>query len=266
MWSTKHKSQVAKHTLHSFKLFFAIILFVINLFFSTSLFFTMVALTLGVLFSSLAASAVAAPAEKRDACTFSGASGAAAAMKAQSSCATMTLSSLAVPAGTTLDLSKLAAGTTVIFEGTTTFGYKEWAGPLLSIGGSKITVKGASGSVLDGQGALYWDGKGSNGGKTKPKFLAAHSLTSSSITGITIKNPPVQVVSINSCNGLTITSMTIDASAGDKGSMGHNTDGFDIGSSTNVIIDGAKVYNQDDCVAINSGTVSIPCILRTTPG
>ena len=39
--------------------------------------------------------------------------------------------------------------------------------------------------------------------------------------------------------------------------QGHNTDGFDIGSSSNVIIDGAKVYNQDDCVAVNSGTVSI---------
>lgn len=49
--------------------------------------------------------------------------------------------------------------------------------------------------------------------------------------------------------------MTIDNSAGD--SQGKNTDGFDIGSSTNVVIDGANVYNQDDCVAINSGTVSL---------
>lgn len=50
--------------------------------------------------------------------------------------------------------------------------------------------------------------------------------------------------------------MTIDDSAGDTGSLGHNTDGFDIGTSSNVMIDGAKVYNQDDCVAVNSGTVS----------
>lgn len=49
--------------------------------------------------------------------------------------------------------------------------------------------------------------------------------------------------------------MTIDNSAGDSGG-GHNTDGFDIGSSSNVVISGAKVYNQDDCVAVNSGTVS----------
>ena len=85
------------------------------------------------------------------------------------------------------------------------------------------------------------------------RFFAAHSLKSSSITNLHIKNTPVHVVSINSCDGLTITGMTIDNSAGDsKG--GHNTDGFDIGSSNNIVIDGAKVYNQDDCVAINSGT------------
>jgi polygalacturonase len=47
--------------------------------------------------------------------------------------------------------------------------------------------------------------------------------------------------------------MTIDDSAGDT-QGGHNTDAFDIGSSSNIIISGAKVYNQDDCVAVNSGT------------
>lgn len=60
-------------------------------------------------------------------------------------------------------------------------------------------------------------------------------------------------MSIDGADGLTITGMTIDDSAGDT-QGGHNTDGFDIGESNNVIIKGAKVYNQDDCVAINSGT------------
>lgn len=142
----------------------------------------------------------------------------------------------------------------VIFEGTTTWGYKEWSGPLLQIEGNHITVQGASGAVLNPDGARWWDGEGSNGGKTKPKFFAAHSLTSSTITNLNIKNTPVQAVSINGANGLTINGMTIDNSAGDSGG-GHNTDGFDIGSSSNVVISGAKVYNQDDCVAINSGTV-----------
>ncbi|GFG08384.1 probable endopolygalacturonase NFIA_008150 [Aspergillus udagawae] len=191
--------------------------------------------------------------EKRASCTFSGATGAASAMAAQKTCSTIVLSNVAVPAGTTLDLSDLADGTTVIFEGQTTWGYKEWSGPLLQISGNNIKVQGASGATLNPDGARWWDGQGGNGGKTKPKFFAAHDLTSSSITNLHILNTPVQAVSINGCNGLNITDMTIDDSAGDT-QGGHNTDGFDIGSSSNVVITGAKVYNQDDCVAVNSGT------------
>ncbi|KAF2029564.1 glycoside hydrolase [Setomelanomma holmii] len=226
----------------------------------------MVALTLSILLASLSATALAAPApeitpapkaaiaKRAASCTFSGSTGAASASKSATACATIVLNNVAVPSGTTLDLSKLADDTTVIFQGTTTWGYKEWAGPLLSIGGNKITVQGASGSVLNGDGARWWDGEGGNGGKTKPKFFYAHDLTDSTITNLNIKNTPVQAVSIGGCNGLTITGMTIDDSAGDTDSLGHNTDGFDIGTSSNVVIDGAKVYNQDDCVAVNSGT------------
>lgn len=32
---------------------------------------------------------------------------------------------------------------------------------------------------------------------------------------------------------------------------GHNTDAFDVGSSTGVYISGANVKNQDDCLAIS---------------
>jgi polygalacturonase len=227
----------------------------------------MVAVTLSLLLS-LAASAAAAPApqitaapqaqvaKRAASCTFSGSNGAAEAAKSAKSCATMVLSNVAVPSGKPLDLSKLADDTTVIFEGETTFGYAEWKGPLIDIRGNGITVKGGKGHVLNGDGKRWWDGNGGNSGIDKPKFFAAHNLKDSTITGINIKNTPVQAVSVNGCDGLTITDMTIDDSDGDK-EGGHNTDGFDIGSSNNIIIDGAKVYNQDDCVAVNSGTVCI---------
>ncbi|KAI8626013.1 glycoside hydrolase family 28 protein [Xylariaceae sp. FL1651] len=218
----------------------------------------LVALAAGAL-SSPIADPVAAPVvtpgpslEKRASCTFSGSAGAASASKSQASCATIVLSNVAVPSGTTLDLSNLNDGTHVVFEGTTTWGYKEWDGPLLQIKGNDITITGASGSVLDPEGSRWWDGKGDSG-KTKPKFFYAHDLTSSTITNLNIKNTPVQAVSINGCNGLTVTGVTIDNSAGDSAG-GKNTDGFDIGSSSSVTISGAKVYNQDDCVAVNSGT------------
>jgi polygalacturonase len=216
----------------------------------------------GLIAAALAATAMATPTpmmkaedvmKRASSCTFSGSTGAAEAMKQQASCSTITLKDLAVPAGTTLDLTKIKDNTKIIFEGETTFGYKEWKGPLLSIAGTGITVEGASGSTLNGLGEKYWDTKGSNGGKTKPKFFAAHKMYHSHINNISIKNSPVQVVSINGCDDLTINKMTIDNSAGDS-QGGHNTDGFDIGESNNIHINGAKVYNQDDCVAINSGT------------
>ncbi|KAJ9143053.1 putative Extracellular polygalacturonase [Pleurostoma richardsiae] len=191
-------------------------------------------------------------AKRATTCTFSGSLGYSSASKSKTSCSTIVLSALSVPSGVTLDLTSLKTGTTVIFEGETTFGYKEWSGPLVAVSGTSITVKGASGSSLNGNGASYWDGKGSNGGKTKPKFFQAHSLTTSTIENLNIVNAPVQVFSINTVQTLNLIDITIDNSAG--ASLGANTDGFDIGSSDGVTITGAKVYNQDDCVAINSGT------------
>jgi galacturan 1,4-alpha-galacturonidase len=141
---------------------------------------------------------------------------------------------------------------------------------LIAVSGTKITVSGASGRLIDADGAKWWDGKGSNGGKTKPKvstmnaalatpqltiqFFYAHSMKQSMIKGLNAKNTPVQGFSINSSTDLTLDSIIIDNSAGDVTNGGHNTDAFDVGSSSGITIMDAKVKNQDDCLAVNSGT------------
>ncbi|GKT44846.1 endopolygalacturonase 1 [Colletotrichum spaethianum] len=199
---------------------------------------------------ALAASAIAAPLDARAGCTFTDA---ASAIKGKASCTTIVLNNIVVPAGTTLDMTGLKAGTHVTFQGKTTFGYKEWEGPLISFSGSNILIDGASGSSIDCQGQRWWDGKGGNGGKTKPKFFYAHSLKNSNIKNLNVLNTPVQAFSINSATNLGVYGINLDNSLGDsKG--GHNTDAFDVGSSTGVYISGAVVKNQDDCLAINSGT------------
>lgn len=192
----------------------------------------------------------------QDGCTFTD-SDTASASKA--SCTSIVLKDITVPAGETLDLTDLADGTTVTFEGTTTFEYEEWEGPLISFSGTGLTVTGASGHVIDGNGAKWWDGEGSNGGVTKPKFFYAHKMIDSTISNLNIQNYPVQCFSVNGAENLYITDVTIDNSAGDElnsdgDALGHNTDAFDVGSSTGVYISGATVNNQDDCLAINSGT------------
>ncbi|KAL1310627.1 hypothetical protein AAFC00_000898 [Neodothiora populina] len=216
------------------------------------------ALPLAVLASAGASLVAAAPTNQlteRASCTFTTAD---AAKSGKASCSTITLNNIKVPAGETLDLTKLKAGTKVIFEGTTSFAYKEWEGPLISVSGSNIEVSGASGHVINAGGASWWDGKGTNGGKKKPKFFYAHSMKGGSIKGLNVKDTPVQGFSINSSNDLTVSGITIDNKDGDKESggkaLGHNTDAFDVGSSTGIHISDVTIYNQDDCLAINSGT------------
>jgi galacturan 1,4-alpha-galacturonidase len=73
-------------------------------------------------------------------------------------------------------------------------------------------------------------------------------------TGLNFKNAPVQLMSINNAETLAVTDITFDNTAGDGTGGSHNTDAFDIGSSTGVTITGAVIKNQDDCLAIDSGT------------
>ncbi|GFN14399.1 hypothetical protein AtubIFM56815_005576 [Aspergillus tubingensis] len=187
-------------------------------------------------------------AKKASTCTFTSASEASESI---SSCSDVVLSGIEVPAGETLDLSDAADGSTITFEGTTSFGYKEWKGPLIRFGGKDLTVTMADGAVIDGDGSRWWDSKGTNGGKTKPKFMYIHDVEDSTFKGINVKNTPVQAISVQATN-VHLNDFTIDNSDGDDNG-GHNTDGFDISESTGVYISGATVKNQDDCIAINSG-------------
>ncbi|CRK45096.1 hypothetical protein BN1723_016466 [Verticillium longisporum] len=174
---------------------------------------TNVILALGALASTAAANPLPAKFEviesRATACTFTNTADLA---KSKKTCDSITLNNIAVPAGTTLDLSSLKSGAHVVFQGKTTFGYEEWEGPLIQISGEKITVEGASGHIIDADGARWWDGKGGNGGKTKPKLLAVKGLNNSIVKGLNFKDQP------------------------------------------NILISGAIVKNQDDCLAINSGT------------
>jgi polygalacturonase len=169
-------------------------------------------------------------------CTFSGSLGYSSASKSKSSCSTIILDALTVPGGVTLNMMDLPDDTTVIFEGETSFEYAEWDGPLFAVSGTNVKVAGTSNgnSILNGNGASYWDGKGGSGGVTKPKFFQAHDLTDSLIETLTILNPPVQAFSINGASNLELAYITVDASAGS--SLGKNTDAFDIGSSDTVLI------------------------------
>ncbi|KAF6211523.1 hypothetical protein GE061_012036 [Apolygus lucorum] len=165
------------------------------------------------------------------------------------------IKNLLVPAGKTLDLTGLQSNTVIEFTGRVTFGYQEWEGTLIELKGKNITVLGKPGHLLDGEGRRWWDGKGGNGGKKKPKFIQV-SLVDSTVTGLHIKNSPRHCFMIKSSENLRVQNTTIDIKDGAKHG-GHNTDGFGVSSSRNVTISNSEVYNQDDCFATTSGSDTI---------
>jgi polygalacturonase len=116
--------------------------------------------------------------------------------------------------------------------------------------------------VIDGNGAAYWDGEGSNGGTDKPDhFFVVKDVENGKITNLNIQNWPTHCFYISGAAGLTVSGLTLDNSAGDDPNdasgddpAAHNTDGFDISGSDTVTLDSITVYNQDDCVAVTSGS------------
>jgi polygalacturonase len=87
---------------------------------------------------------------------------------AVAACTAITLQDISAPTNSTIVLTGLKAGTVVTFAGTTTFAFTNISTfDPITIGGAGITVQGAPGHVIEGNGAAYWDGIGSNGGVPK---------------------------------------------------------------------------------------------------
>ncbi|CAG9762845.1 unnamed protein product [Ceutorhynchus assimilis] len=172
-------------------------------------------------------------------------------------CPQIILDNLHVPAGLTLKLN-LTDKAEVVFRGNISFGFKHWDGPLVTINGTGIIVRGESNSVLDGLGQSYWDGQG-GWSNSKPQFFTIQAFGGSIFRDIRIINTPKDVVQITNSDRVEFANWFIDDSLGDpgiapKGQEGHNTDAFDVWNSTNVVIRDSVVYNQDDCVALRCGS------------
>ncbi|KAL1509619.1 hypothetical protein ABEB36_004329 [Hypothenemus hampei] len=177
--------------------------------------------------------------------------------KVTSTCQNINIEDLVVPAGETLTLD-LIEKATVTLKGNITFGYVNWIGPLMRVYGSNVTIKGEKGHVLNGQGELYWDSLGSWGSE-KPKFLIVEVTNDSLFDNLFIYHAPMHGIAINNSHDVTFSNILIDNAAGAEnvalyGHAGHNTDGFGVNMSTNVIIRDSVIYNQDDCVVLNSGS------------
>ncbi|KAF7340988.1 Glycoside hydrolase family 28 protein [Mycena sanguinolenta] len=145
-----------------------------------------------------------------------------------------------------------ASGATVTMNGDITFAKTTAAGPLITFDTENILFNGGDRNI-NGNGALYWDGEGTNGGVAKPHpFVKFKGF--GTFEDVTVLNSPAQAISVGTTGGTAIIQgVTVDNSAGDANGLGANTDGFDI-SASDVTVSKCVVKNQDDCVAINSGS------------
>lgn len=90
---------------------------------------------------------------------------------AVAACTKIVLQDISVPTNSSINLASLKAGSVVTFAGTTSFAFTNSSKfDPITVGGAGVTIQGAPGSVLDGNGQLYWDGLGSNGGV--PKYFS----------------------------------------------------------------------------------------------
>ncbi|KAK0571895.1 hypothetical protein LWI29_023254 [Acer saccharum] len=94
--------------------------------------------------------------------------------------------------------------------------------------------------TIDGQGSAWW------------KALLFHSCNNFDLREFTIQNSQKLHISINNCNGGSISNIHINSPADSP-----NTDGIDISLSTNVHIHDSLIKCGDDCIAINGGCSNI---------
>ncbi|KAJ5375623.1 Glycoside hydrolase family 28 [Penicillium concentricum] len=121
-----------------------------------------------------------------------------------------------------------------------------------NIDGLKIRSLTGNG-VIDGNGQNAWDLFAADSSYARPTLLYITGGSNIEVSNLRQKNPPNV---FNSVKGNTKTvifaDLKMDATSKSKNEP-KNTDGFDIGASTDVVISNVQVKNDDDCVAFKPG-------------
>ncbi|KAF5379883.1 hypothetical protein D9757_007173 [Collybiopsis confluens] len=172
---------------------------------------------------------------------------------------------IVIPAGITFQIGTPLSfagckGCEFQIEGTLklTNNLNSWAGQssIVSLSGVQgATIRSVTGSgLLDGNGVPYWTEWIANPSYVRPKYL----LLISGGSGITVENllirnaPNMFISTTNSVTNVHFSGLRVQALP--SGSIiPKNTDGFDIGLSSQVFINNVSVENQDDCVAFKGG-------------
>ncbi|KAK1576689.1 hypothetical protein Q3G72_015794 [Acer saccharum] len=105
---------------------------------------------------------------------------------------------------------------------------------------------------IDGEGETWWEQADKKKDYRRPTALAFCNCNNLQLSGLTHINSPRNHISIDGCNGVTISNLHITAP-----DTSPNTDGIDISRSLFVYIHDCFIGTGDDCVAIGGGSSNI---------
>ncbi|KAJ3193432.1 hypothetical protein HDU83_007798 [Entophlyctis luteolus] len=117
-----------------------------------------------------------------------------------------------------------------------------------------LTMTSTSGTGLfDGNGQASYDAFAANTSLVRPTLLYITGSSSITVSNLHFKNAPnVFISTTGSSAGIVFDSLVLKA-VSLSSNAAKNTDGFDIGSSNNVVLQNITVTNDDDCIAFKPG-------------
>ncbi|XP_027337011.1 probable polygalacturonase At3g15720 [Abrus precatorius] len=109
--------------------------------------------------------------------------------------------------------------------------------------------------MIDGYGSTWWQCKSCK----RPRALRFHRCNGLTVNYLRTMNSPGAHISVSGCEGAKFSQINIHGPVHSP-----NTDGFDIASSKNILIQDSTIGTGDDCIAINGGcsnisTVGVAC-------
>lgn len=109
-----------------------------------------------------------------------------------------------------------------------------------------VVITGGNGTI-DGQGAIWWRER--PGGYTPGRLIEVLWSTQVEVSNLTLRNSPFWTVHPVYTRGFVARNLTIiNPTSGSK-----NTDGIDVDSCRDVLIEGCYIRTGDDAIAIKSG-------------
>ncbi|KAJ5980202.1 hypothetical protein N7481_007500 [Penicillium waksmanii] len=171
---------------------------------------------------------------------------------------------IVIPSGTTYYLNSVldfagCAGCDFQVEGLLKFSsdtdYWEGRTAMINVKGiDGIKIRSVTGSgVIDGNGQNAYDRFAADSSYARPTLLYITGGSDITVSGLRQKNPPNVFNSVKGdSDNVIFSNLKMDATS-KSDNAAKNTDGFDIGASTNVAISNVNVSNDDDCVAFKPG-------------